>query len=65
MNSHRGIVREIERWFCIALLNNAKMNLNDKNIHFRATNEIECLKVKKNNGNDTAQKTPWIRVRVC
>ena len=27
-------------------------------------NEIECVKVKKNQGNDTAQKISWIRVRV-
>ena len=31
-----GIVREIECWYCIALLNDAKMNLNDTNINFRA-----------------------------
>ena len=33
----RGIsVREIECRFCIVILNAAKMNLNDKNVHFRA-----------------------------
>ena len=31
-----GIVREIESRFCIALLSDAKINLNDKNVHFRA-----------------------------
>ena len=31
-----GIVREIECWYCIALLNDAKMNLNDANRNFRA-----------------------------
>ena len=55
IDSHRGyIVRKIECRFCIVLLNHAKMILNDKNIPFCATNEIECLKLKNNRGNDTA-----------
>ena len=44
-----GIVREIECWYCIALLNDAKMNLNDTNRN--------SVPLKKNHGNDTAQKS--------
>ena len=35
-NHAGGIVREIEWRFCIALLNDVKINLIDKNIYFRA-----------------------------
>ena len=52
----RGIVREIECRFCTVVLNAAKMNLNDKNVHSVLVNEIERLKVKKNQGSDTAEK---------
>ena len=55
----RGIVREIECRFCIVLLNDAKMNLNDKNIW----NWTSAFKL--NHGNDRAQKISWIRARVC
>ena len=40
----------------IVILNAAKMNLNDKKCTSdTSVNEIECLKIKNNQGNDSAQ----------
>ena len=36
-----------------------------KNVLPMLVNEIECLKIKNNQGNDSAQIISWIRVRIC